>query len=220
MRAAPQKKSSILAWCEANPFKLGVGIATVKTQVADLLTQTALERKAWADIDWRRNAVFTLFGFGYFGCAQYYLYVNLFSRWFAGAARFANQPIRARMTDFAGQRAAVGQILFDLLIHPQWVFPMYYTLKEAVNHFDAFAQSPSSVASVAVGKYWKNNFDVTNEEGLITDWIAFWKIWVIGDIVVFGFCPMWARLPVNHIFSFMYVCVLSFMRGSSATEDA
>ena len=66
--------------------------------------------------------MFTLFGFGYFGCAQYYLYVNLFSRWFAGAARFADQPLRARLTDFAGQRAAVQQILFDLLIHPQWVF--------------------------------------------------------------------------------------------------
>ena len=78
---------------------------------------------------------------------------------------------------------------------------MYYTLKEAVNNFDAFLRSPRSVASTAVAKYWKNNFDTSNKEGMLTDWIAFWKIWVVGDIVVFGFCPMWARLPVNHIFS-------------------
>lgn len=207
-----------LEWCRTNPFKIGVGVATVKTQAADLLTQMALEGKPWAEIDWRRNVVFTLFGFGYFGCAQYYLYVNLFSRWFAGAARFVDQPLRAKLLDFAGQRAAAKQILFDLLIHPQWVFPMYYTLKAAVNNLDTFMESPLSVASHAVGKYWKNNFDSTNKEGLLTDWIAFWKIWVVGDIVVFGFCPMWARLPVNHIFSFMYVCVLSFMRGSSEPQ--
>lgn len=113
--------SSLVAWSAANPIKLGVGIATVKTLVADLLTQTALEGKTFEEIDWRRNAVFTLFGFGYFGCAQYYLYVHLFSRWFAGAARFVDQPLRAKLVDFAGQRAVAKQIFFDLLIHPQWV---------------------------------------------------------------------------------------------------
>ena len=76
------------------------------------------------------------------------------------------------------------------------------------------AAAKGPVATTAVGKYWANNFDTSNQDGLLTDWVAFWKIWVVGDIVVFGFCPMWARLPVNHIFSFMYVCVLSFMRGS------
>merc|ERR1712232_287986 len=171
--------SSLVRWCEANPIKLGVGIATVKTQVADLLTQTALEGKEWKDIDWRRNLVFTLFGFGYLGCAQYYLYVTLFSRWFAGAARFVNQPFSVKLRDFAGQRAAAKQILFDLLIHPQWVFPMYYTLKEAVGNLEAFIVSPWAVASTAMATYWKNNFDVTNEDGLLTDWVAFWKIWVI-----------------------------------------
>eukprot|EP00966_Prymnesium_polylepis_P095020 2200071-Prymnesium_polylepis.1 len=149
--ASTPAKSSLVAWCEANPMKLGIGIATVKTQVADLLTQTALEGKAFKDIDWRRNVVFTIFGFGYFGCAQYYLYVNLFSRWFAGAARFVNQPLSAKLRDYAGQRAAAAQILFDLLIHPQWVFPMYYTLKQAVGDFDSFVRSPWSVTKTAVG---------------------------------------------------------------------
>ena len=26
--------------------------------------------------------------------------------------------------------------------------------------------------------------------------------------------PLWARLPTNHIFSFVYICILSFMRGA------
>jgi len=219
--AAAEGKSWLLRWCESNPIKLGVGVAAVKTWAADLLTQTALEGKAWAEIDWRRNAVFAVFGFAYMGCAQYYLYVNCFSRWFAGAAKFVEQPLSAKLTDFVGQRAVLKQVLFDLLIHPQWVFPIYYIIKEAVCGTPGTeADSPKATAAAALKKYWKNNFDPTNEAGLLTDWIAFWKIWVVGDIIVFGFCPMWARLPINHIFSFVYMCVLSFMRGASAPEDA
>ena len=46
--------------------------------------------------------------------------MTLFSRWFAGAARFANQPFRAKLTDYAGQFDVLKQCLFDVLIHPIW----------------------------------------------------------------------------------------------------
>ena len=99
---AAKAPSGFLQWCAANPIKFGVSVATVKTAAADLLTQKAIEGKSWDHIDWRRNGLFTVFGFAYQGCFQYYLYVTLFSRWFAGAARFANQPFRAKLTDYAG----------------------------------------------------------------------------------------------------------------------
>ena len=47
-------------------------------------------------------------------------YVTLFSRWFAGAARFVNQPLSVKLTDYAGQRDVLKQIAFDVLIHPIW----------------------------------------------------------------------------------------------------
>lgn len=213
--------SAFVAWCAANPMKLGIGVATVKTQAADLLTQKSLEGKAWSEIDWRRNGLFTVFGFAYQGCFQYYLYVTLFSRWFAGAARFANQPFAKKLTDRAGQIDVLKQTLFDILIHPIWFFPMYYTLKEMLcgkpNLFDG--ASPGALATTALGRYWRNNFDVSNPDGRLSDWIAFWKIWVVGDVVVYGLCPMWARLPMNHVFSFVYICVLSFMRGASEPDE-
>lgn len=118
--ATSKGKSTLLEWCESNPIKFGVGVATVKTQAADLLTQKSLEGKSWAEIDWRRNGLFTVFGFAYQGCFQYYLYVTLFSRWFAGAARFVNQPLSVKLTDYAGQRDVLKQIAFDVLIHPIW----------------------------------------------------------------------------------------------------
>ena len=56
---APAVKSSSgwWQWCSANPIKFGVGVATVKTQAADLLTQKCIEGKTWDSIDWRRNGL-------------------------------------------------------------------------------------------------------------------------------------------------------------------
>jgi len=218
--AAAKSSSGSWQWCAANPIKFGVGIATVKTQAADLLTQKAIEGKSWDNIDWKRNGLFTVFGFAYQGCFQYYLYVTLFSRWFAGAARFANQPFRAKLADHAGQIDVLKQCLFDVLIHPIWFFPMYYTLKEALcsenSIFTAAKASASAITTSALTKYYQNNFDPSSPEGLLSDWLAFWKVWVIGDIVVYGCVPLWARLPANHAFSFVYICILSFMRGAEA----
>ena len=179
-------KSWFLAWCENNPITLGVGVATLKTQAADLLTQKSLEGKAWADIDWRRNGLFTIFGFAYQGCFQYYLYVTLFSRWFAGAARFANQPFAKKLTDYQGQLDVLKQCAFDCFVHPVWFFPMYYTLKEALTgHPSVFDGIPmGEITSTALNKYWGNNFDPNGKEGLLADFTAFWKIWILGDIVV------------------------------------
>jgi len=213
------QQGGLLAWCSSNPIKLGVGVATVKTQLADLLTQKSLEGKQWSEIDWRRNGLFTVFGFAYQGCFQYYLYVTLFSRWFASAARFANQPFSAKLTDFGGQIDVLKQVLFDVLIHPQWFFPMYYTLKEALTgHPNCFEAGQNFDWFKGIGKYTYNNFDSTNPLGYLTDFLPFWKIWIVGDVVVYGLCPMWARLPMNHIFSFVYICVLSYMRGASEPE--
>ena len=215
---AAKAPSGFMQWCAANPIKFGVSVATVKTAAADLLTQKAIEGKSWDNIDWRRNGLFTVFGFAYQGCFQYYLYVTLFSRWFAGAARFANQPFRAKLTDYAGQFDVLKQCLFDVLIHPIWFFPMYYTLKEALcsenSIFTAKEASAGAVCTSALTKYYQNNFDPSSPEGLLSDWLAFWKVWIIGDIVVYGCVPLWARLPMNHVFSFVYICILSFMRGS------
>ena len=61
---------------------------------------------------------------------------------------------------------------------------MYYTLKEALcGHPSLFdGESPAAIGKVALSKYAANNFDTRSEDGLLTDWIAFWKIWVRGPV--------------------------------------
>lgn len=204
------KNSGLLVWCQQNPITLGVGVATVKTALADIITQTAIERKPLNEVDKRRLGFFAVFGFAYMGCFQYFLYVTLFSRWFAGASRFANQPLRKKLTDRLGQIDLMKQVAFDCFIHPIWFFPMYYIMKESLNgQPNAFEAPMITVSSNALTKYSKNAKE---------DWFAFWKIWILGDVVVYGLMPMWARLPANHGISFVYVCILSFMRGNSEEQ--
>ena len=155
----------------------------------------------------RRVALFTVFGASYFGGFQYFLYVKCFSRWF-DAERLSRMSLRAIFAEGGAARANwLKQMGFDLVLHGHFFFPLYYIYKTAITeHPSPLEGRPlEDVVASALGKYSENALD---------DWLAFWKIWIPGDIIVFGLVPMWARLPVNNAISFLYVLVLSFMRGA------
>lgn len=207
--SSPETKK--VFWGARYPLAFGTAVATAKTALADVFTQKVLEKRE--HLDFRRVGVFTAFGFFYLGLFQYKLYVTLFSKWFSGTARFANQPLAAKLKDTKGQLDLLKQIAFDNFVHIQWFFPIYYIIKQSVidQNNNIFNTPASQVVSSALGKYSKNFLD---------DWMAFWKIWIIGDAFVMGLCPLWMRLPANHAISFVYVIVLSFMRGANDQEPA
>ena len=55
-------------FAKANPMLFGVGFSCCKTSVSDLVVQVFVERRE--NIDWKRNAAFASFGFGYLGIVQ------------------------------------------------------------------------------------------------------------------------------------------------------
>ena len=59
------------SFAKRNPFAFQVGVATVKTSAADLMTQTVAEKKSLGEVDWRRNMIFVVFGSVYLGCFQW-----------------------------------------------------------------------------------------------------------------------------------------------------
>ena len=193
------------AWYVRHPLALAVGVATVKTAAADILIQTQVEK--CEKLDMQRVALFTAFGSCYFGGFQYFLYVKCFSRWF-DAARLSKMSLTQIFAAGGATRNNwLKQMGFDLLLHGHFFFPLYYAFKIAITGEPSMmAGRPlGDIGSAAIEKYKKNAFE---------DWLAFWKIWIPGDIIVFGLVPMWARLPVNNTISFLYVLVLSFMRGA------
>ena len=70
-------------------------MATAKTAAADYMVQKYIEKRD--KIDRKRVALFTIFGFTYFGCFQWWLYVKVFQKWFPNMASFANQSFREKM---------------------------------------------------------------------------------------------------------------------------
>jgi hypothetical protein len=84
------------------PFACQLGIATVKTSMADILVQTSVEKKKFSEIDVRRNLTFLLFGFGYLGTFQYWLLIHKYKSWFPSMKRFGNKSLRSKLKDTAG----------------------------------------------------------------------------------------------------------------------
>ena len=96
------------AFPRERPVVFGCVFSALKTAFADYLVQRHFEERT--ELDLRRTAVFTLFGFGYLGGWQYFLYVKCFPRWFPAAAPFASKSIREKLADRAGQLAVAKQV--------------------------------------------------------------------------------------------------------------
>ena len=171
------------------------------------LSALSLVLGALLGLSWRPKkrtiALFTAFGFGYLGIAQYWLYTIQFARWFPAAARFGEHAsLSARLADRAGMRDLLLQTLAGNFVHiPFAFFPAFYVTQEVVNH--GSGASPRR----ALERYRENAWD---------DLVAAWQIWIPGHLIFFS-TPLWARLPTNHAMSFGFCCVLSFMRGAEGT---
>lgn len=189
------------------PFAFQLPIASIKTWAADYLVQTQVERRE--EIDVNRSLTFAAFGLLYSGGFQYAVFVKGFTRWFPKAAPFTKLPLRNKMADKAGLKALLGQIAAHSAVSTCAYLPMYYCLKEFVSERDKPREdqaSPTQVVRAALTKY-RTNF--------IADNLAIQGFWIPADVLIFGLCPMWARMPVQHTTSLGWTMILSSLRGSS-----
>ena len=112
----------------------GVGFSCLKTSASDLIVQTFVERRE--TIDWKRNAAFASFGFGYLGIVQYSLYVPVFGRLFPKTEAFAAKPLRQKLKDASGQLGVAAQVFLPELVGSRqflwqfspflWQFPQFW----------------------------------------------------------------------------------------------
>jgi hypothetical protein len=104
-------KGSLL---ERHPFASAVGITTVNSAAADLLTQLVFEAGPWNP---KRSLVFGAFGFFYQGMAQYFIVNYGWEKLFPG-----NSP-----------KAVVSKICgMNLLSDPLLFMPCFYIFKEVL----------------------------------------------------------------------------------------
>mmetsp|Transcript_21700 Transcript_21700/g.43060 ORF Transcript_21700/g.43060 Transcript_21700/m.43060 type:complete len:214 (+) Transcript_21700:39-680(+) len=191
-----------------HPFAFQLGFATVKTAAADYLVQRTMEKKKHSEVDWKRNLVFTAFGGAYLGGFQWLIYVTMFRRWFPHMDKFASQTLKEKMKNRPGQIDLAKQVGFDNFIHYTFIyFPTFYIFKESIQG-DKNSTNPFDIIKGGLQKYQKNFWG---------DNTAIWAMWIPADIVIYAI-PIWMRLPANHALSFVWTCILSFMRGDSIEE--
>ena len=181
------------------PFLTNMGIATTKTAAADLLAQTVIAGTPLAEVDLQRSLLFCLFGAVYLGGFQYLYQVQIFKRLF-DVDRFTQQSWQDKLQDTEGLQALAAQTVLDLTVLTIIYLPTFYIFKASVF-------SGSYDPSVWVGSGWDSY--VTN---FAKDEVDLIKVWLPADLVCFS-VPLYLRLPVRHVVSFVWTAYLSFARG-------
>jgi len=190
---------SYVRFAQENPFANNIAIATCKTAAADLLAQAVIAGVPLDQLDWSRFALFAAFGASYLGGFQYLYQVQVFKRIFDVDA-FTSQPWADKLRDGPGLRALAAQTALDLSVLTLVYLPTFYVFKAAV--FSGSAD-PGVWASSGLGSYTAN---------FAKDEVDLIKVWLPADLVCFS-VPLYLRLPVRHVVSFVWTAYLSFARG-------
>jgi len=196
------------------PRMFNVGLATFKTWLADLVVQSSLARaSAEQGVGWfdrRRSATFAAFGFFYVGLIEWLLYVSALSTLCPRAIVFGNEDWSAKVKDKAGQEDLLKQVGYDnFLMNPFIYFPVFYVIKGCCMRQAATSKGSKSEATTpeklaALQQYLKNFW----EDNLVSC-----CVWVPADLFVFA-APIYLRMPLNHLTSFVWTMLLSYRRGA------
>lgn len=182
------------------PFANNIGIATLKTAAADLVAQIVVAQTPSLDtIDWQRSLLFCAFGAIYLGGFKYLYQVNIFKKLF-DVDSFTNKSLEEKLQDGPGLRALAAQTALDLTVLTAIYLPTFYIFKAGV-----FSGSVDPGVWTATGlENYQQNF--------AKDEVDLLRVWFPADIVCFS-VPLYLRLPVRHIVSFVWTAYLSFTRG-------
>ena len=186
-------------FAKAYPNVNNIGIATIKTASADLLAQVVIAQTPISDIDWQRAFLFCAFGALYLGAFQYWYQVNIFKKLF-DVDKFTSQPWGDKLKDKHGLISLGAQTAVDLTVLTLIYLPTFYIFKAGV--FSG-STDPAMRLSQGIDNY-TTNF-AKDEFDLI-------RVWAPADLVCFS-VPLYLRLPVRHVVSFVWTAYLSFSRG-------
>ena len=211
------------------PFANNVAIATVKTAAADLLAQTVIGGAPITEVDWQRSLLFCCFGALYLGGFQYLYQVNIFKKLF-DVDSFTSQPWADKVSDGPGLRALGAQVALDLVVLTAIYLPTFYIFKAGVfsGSLDPSVWVNSGLSSYTAnfakdGKRPEHSAAKTPVTGdcralrlldscCVPTEFDLVRVWLPADLVCFS-VPLYLRLPVRHVVSFVWTAYLSFARG-------
>lgn len=175
---------------QRRPVLTSIVVTGVKAWAADLMIQKLVEKRETVDL--KRSALFASFGSAYQGCIQYWIYNILFEK-----RLFPGKSPQMILMKIAATNLIVDPVIF---------FPIFYTMREAMNTERLLDVDLMNCFSTSMAKYRDN---------CKTDLINSWLIWVPAHCVTYAVVPVHLRMPWIAVVSFGYVCVLSFTRGEA-----
>jgi len=190
---------SYVDFAQKFPFANNVIIATCKTAAADLLAQTAIAQTPLDALDWERSLLFCLFGAVYLGGFQYFYQVGVFKKLF-DVDSFTSQSLEEKLKDGPGLKALAAQTILDLGVLTAIYLPTFYIFKASV-----FSGSPDP-------SVWFDSGLTSYQTNFAKDEFDLIRVWLPADLVCFS-VPLYLRLPVRHVVSFVWTAYLSFARG-------
>jgi protein Mpv17 len=175
---------------QRRPVLTSIVVTGVKAWAADLMIQKLVEKRETVDL--KRSALFASFGSAYQGCIQYWIYNILFEK-----RLFPGKSPQMILMKIAATNLIVDPVIF---------FPIFYTMREAMNTERLLDVNLPHCFSTSMAKYRDN---------CVSDLINSWMIWVPAHCVTYTVVPVHLRMPWIAVVSFGYVCVLSFTRGEA-----
>ena len=175
---------------QRRPVLTSIVVTGVKAWAADLMIQKLVEKRETVDL--KRSALFASFGSAYQGCIQYWIYNILFEK-----RLFPGKSPQMILMKIAATNLIVDPVIF---------FPIFYTMREAMNTERLLDVNLPNCFSTSMAKYRDN---------CVSDLINSWMIWVPAHCVTYTVVPVHLRMPWIAVVSFGYVCVLSFTRGEA-----
>eukprot|EP00658_Telonema_sp_P-2_P024480 TRINITY_DN19838_c0_g1_i2.p1 TRINITY_DN19838_c0_g1~~TRINITY_DN19838_c0_g1_i2.p1 ORF type:complete len:207 (+),score=33.81 TRINITY_DN19838_c0_g1_i2:145-765(+) len=173
------------------PLAAAILIAGSKNFVFDLLVQLGSN---WdGEVDWRRSGIFTMFGVGYVGGAQYYVFNKLFPRLLGPG--LANKQARS----------VAAAVLLDNLVHIPLVYlPCFYCMRQL-----AYTPDQPAMAVQSGLESWQKNLTV--------DMSMQACVFVPIQTLNFSLNPAHLRVPTAVAGGAIWISILSFCRGSEGS---
>jgi hypothetical protein len=119
---------------KSQPFVFQNVLSVVKTSSADYIVQKGVEGKA--DLDYSRLLAFATLGCLYSGGFQYFIFVNLFTKWFPSVPRFTALSFADKLKDRCDPTKGVALFRSDCVWLQGWD-PGYCPAALYQDHSDA-----------------------------------------------------------------------------------
>jgi len=126
---------------------------------------------------------------------------------FPAAQRFAEAPLRAKLSDRQGLYAVAGQLGVETFIHAPFIwFPVFYATKQIVERGGVTSTADAFNAAADIWTKYKSS--------IRDDFSVYVALFTPTFALQFAFAPLWARVPCTAMVSFVYTAYLSFTHGT------